>query len=157
MTAKTSLPDSIQNTILLINRLQELLENEQQALADNNAETIQELLPIKLSLLSQLEQNASERSEILIKEGFEPNEAGVLNYLDSSNDKEALTSNWTKLQSALKLCKESNAANGKIIHRSKQQTSTLLNLMRGQSDNQKIYTDSGSSTSVHQQQPLAKA
>ncbi len=156
MTATSALSDSINNAISLVNRLQELLDNEQQALGDNNAEAMQELLPIKLSLLSELELNASERHQMLDKAGIGSDYAAVQEYIQSTGDEKLLEA-WNTLIDKLKGCQSSNTVNGKIIHRSRQQIDTLLNLLRGQSENQKLYTQSGSSTSVNPNQPFAKA
>jgi flagella synthesis protein FlgN len=157
MTIASNLPNSIENATALIDRLQELLENERQALGENNVDAIKELLPIKLSLLSQLEKNATDRGQILTAAGFEPDYAGVINCIDSLEGSKTLLARWSDLIEKLKECHATNEANGKIIHRSKQQVTSLLNLLCGQTESDKLYTHSGSSTAVNHQQPLAKA
>lgn len=150
---------SVDQASQLLNNLTELLEKERHALETSNAKMSQELLTEKTTLLQSLEQNAMQRRQLLLSQGMEANQEGVVAFFETLPESlsQKIKPRWETLQSQMQNCKDSNAVNGKIIHRSRQQIDTLLGLLQGNENSGKIYTHSGKAQSVNRNATLAKA
>lgn len=158
MATPTALSSSMTHAIELLESLNELLLAERSALKERDTANIQSTLNQKTDLLKQLELNASARSQLLISSGYNGDELGMENYLESLPvTASQLKQQWLTLKEKLQTCKDANQINGTIVHRSKTQVEALLNILRGQSGQQKIYNDSGKSSSVGAGHSLAKA
>jgi len=159
MATPTALSSSMAQAIELLESLTTLLMAERSALKDRETLNIQSLLAQKTELLKQLEQNASSRTQLLVDSGVEGNDKGMMSYLDSLpiNAATTLRHQWQTLKDSLHNCQSANQVNGTILHRSKTQVETLLNIFRGQSGNQKLYTGAGKSTAIGGGHSLAKA
>ncbi len=158
MATTTALSSSMGQAIELLESLNTLLIAERTALKERDTANIQTVLEQKTSLLKQLEENATARSQLLVSNGFDGDETGMNNYLASLPANAAsLNQQWQLLKDQLQACKEANQINGAIVHRSKSQIETLLNILRGQSGQQKIYDDAGKSSAVGGGHSLAKA
>ena len=158
MATTTALSSSMSQAIELLETLNTLLMVERTALKDRDTANIKSVLEKKTSLLEDLESNATTRSQILTQAGFDGNEQGMTAYLETlPMSASALSAQWQTLKENLHRCKETNEINGTIVSRSKTQVESLLNIMRGQSGQQKIYTDAGKSPSVGGGHSLAKA
>jgi len=158
MATPTALSSSMTQAIELLESLNTLLIAERSALKERDTANIQSVLEQKTGLLKQLEQNASARSQLLASAGFNGDELGMENYLESLPVAASqLKQQWLALKEKLQTCKDANQVNGTIVHRSKTQVETLLNILRGQSGQQRIYNDTGKSSSVGGGHSLAKA
>lgn len=158
MATPTALSSSMSQAIELLETLNSLLIAERTALKERDTANIQALLEQKTALLNQLEQNATARSQLLVTAGFNGDESGMDNYLDSLPASAAsLQQQWQALKDKLQVCKDANQLNGTVVHRSKTQIEALLNILRGQSGQQKIYDDAGKASSVGSGHSLAKA
>jgi len=158
MATPTALSSSMTQAIELLESLNTLLIAERSALKERDTANIQSVLEQKTGLLKQLEQNASARSQFLASAGFNGDELGMENYLESLPVAASqLKQQWLALKEKLQTCKDANQVNGTIVHRSKTQVETLLNILRGQSGQQRIYNDTGKSSSVGGGHSLAKA
>jgi flagellar biosynthesis protein FlgN len=158
MATPTALSSSMTQAIDLLETLNTLLIAERSALKERDTANIQSALNQKTDLLKQLELNATARSQLLARAGFNGDELGMENYLESLPVTAApLKQQWLTLKEKLQTCKDANQVNGTIVHRSKTQVETLLNILRGQSGQQKIYNDMGKSSSVGGGHSLAKA
>jgi len=159
MATPTALSSSMAQAIELLDSLTTLLMAERTALKERDTVNIQSLLNQKTELLKQLEQNASKRTQLLIDSGVEGNDHGMAAYLDSLpvNTATKLQHQWQVLKDHLHDCKTANQVNGTILQRSKTQIDSLLKILRGQSGDQKIYTDAGKSTAISSGHSLAKA
>lgn len=150
---------SVDEACQLLDQLALVLTDERLALEQQDTEQTHALLQQKTELLTRLDNNAQERCQFLVSQGFEANEAGTQAYFESlpAATRGQYKPHWLALQNKLSDCKSANTVNGKIIHRSRQQIDRLLDVLRGGPDNSKIYTHAGSATSVSSQRPLAKA
>lgn len=159
MTISTPLSSSMTQAIELLDSLTTLLMAERASLTDRDSVKLHDLLNQKTELLIQLEKNASERTQLLLDAGLKGDDQGMSNYFDSlpTNAASTLREQWKTLKEGLQSCKTANQINGTILHRSKSQVDTLLNILRGQSGDQKIYTDAGKSTAIGGRNSLAKA
>lgn len=159
MATPTALSSSMAQAIELLNSLTTLLMAERTSLKDRDSVNLQGLLSQKTELLKQLEENSTARTQLLLDAGVEANDQGVSDYLNSLpiNAASTLREQWETLKEGLHSCKTANQINGTILHRSKFQVETLLNILRGQSGEQKIYTGAGKSTAIGGGNTLAKA
>lgn len=159
MATPNALSSSMTQAIELLESLTTLLMAERTALKDRDTLNIQAQLNKKTELLKQLEHNASTRTQLLIDSGVEGNDQGMTAYLNSLPVTAAteLGNQWQTLKEQLHSCQAANQVNGTILHRSKTQAETLLNIFRGQSGSQKIYTGTGKSTAIGGGHSLAKA
>lgn len=159
MATPTALSSSMAQAIELLESLNVLLMAERTSLKDRDSLNIKNLLSQKTELLQQLDHNASARTQLLLDSGVEANDQGIMSYLESLpiNTATTLRDQWQTLKEDLHSCKTANQINGTILHRSKTQTETLLNILRGQSGDQKIYTNAGRSTIISSGNSLAKA
>ena len=159
MATITALSSSMTQATELLESLSALLMAERTALKERDTLNIQSLLEQKTSVLAELQNNASTRSQLLAELGFEGDETGMNAWLDSLpvNAATELKQQWQALKEKLESCKSANQINGTIVHRSKAQLDLLLDILRGQSGDQKLYTGDGKSTSVASGHSLAKA
>jgi flagellar biosynthesis/type III secretory pathway chaperone len=159
MATSTILSSSMAQAIELLDSLTTLLMAERTSLKDRDSVNIEALLSQKTELLKQLEANSFARTQLLLDAGLEGNNQGMLDYLSSlpNNSASALGEQWETLKEVLHNCKAANQVNGTILHRSKSQVETLLNILRGQSGEQKIYTDAGKSRVIGGGNSIAKA
>ena len=151
--------DLIDQALALLSQLQDTLSKERHALEQNDTEQLQQSVEHKSALLKQLAGNGDKRNQTLQSAGHEANEAGFTAYLDTlpATEAQPLALGWKNLQQALNDCKDYNAVNGKIVHRSKQYVDTLINIIGGQDKQPKLYTDTGNTTRLSSQQPIARA
>lgn len=159
MATTTALSSSMSQAIELLESLSTLLIAERTALKERDTLNIQSLLDQKTGVLTELQSNAASRSQLLVDSGFEGDEAGMNAWLDSlpANAASELKHQWQILKEKLEHCKSANHVNGTVVHRSKSQLDSLLNILRGQSGDQKLYTGTGKSASVSGGHSLAKA
>ncbi len=150
---------SVEEAKKLLSQLDEILLREREAIRQRDSSDIHQLLQEKTNLLQQLEHNGIERIRMLEEAGFEASDQGVQDYLQQQTPNEApqLGVAWDGLKASLESCRTANIVNGKIIHRSRQQINLLLDMMRGQSNTPRLYTQTGSNTTAQRQLPLAKA
>ncbi len=149
----------IEEARTLLAQLDEILLQERESIKERTPSDLEQLLKNKKLLLEALEHNNIERSKVLTAAGFEVSESGAQSYFkqQSSSDSIKLSEAWDVLKTSLEKCKNANLVNGKIINRSRQQVDLLLDIMRGQSNSPRLYTQAGSSSAISRQQPLAKA
>ena len=150
---------SVEEAQEVLSQLNDLLFQEREALKQRDASGVHQLLAKKTSLLEKLEHNGMERNQALHNAGFEANDQGARDYLQQQAPEKMpeLGVQWEGLKTALENCQEANTVNGRIIHRSRQQINLLLDIMRGQPDNPRLYTQTGSSAMAQRRLPLAEA
>ncbi|MEZ5525473.1 MAG: flagellar protein FlgN [Pseudomonadales bacterium] len=159
MATSTALSSSMSQAIELLDALSTLLIAERTALKERDTLNIQSLLEQKSSLLAELQNNATVRSQLLVDAGYSGDETGMTACLEAlpANAAFELKQQWQQLKEKLETCKAANQVNGTIVHRSQAQLDSLLNILRGQSGEQQLYTDAGKSASVGKGHSLAKA
>jgi len=158
MATPTAFSSSMTQAIELLESLTTLLMVERTALKDRDTANIKSVLEQKTGLLKELQSNATQRSQLLAQAGFDGNEQGMNAYLETlPATASALINQWHVLKDKLFSCQEANQVNGNIVNRSRAQVESLLNIMRGQSGQQKIYTGAGKSSAIGGGHSLGKA
>lgn len=140
-----------------VKQLQALLLTERELLEQRKSEGMQEIVSQKDYLLGNLSFNAKQRAQLLNNVGLTPDLEGWIAFLERDALTIGLIGDWKALTNQFIECQADNEINGKMINRSKQTLSHLLNLIRGQVAAPSLYTQNGSTSNYSSSHTVAKA
>ena len=140
-----------------LSELKSLLDQERGMLEERKLQGMQELIAQKDQLLSNISFNAKQREQVLRAAGLTADLAGWENFLARDPNTAFLISEWKALSEQFIACQEANEINGRMINRSKQTLTHLLNLIRGQVAAPSLYTQKGATTNQNSSYTVAKA
>ena len=140
-----------------INQLKLLLLQERRQLEQRELEGMQELVARKDQLLEILAFNAKQRTQLMQAAGIEQTFTGWEQLLLRDPSTRGLIPSWQLLTNEFIECQKANEVNGKMINRSKQTLTHLLNLIRGQVAAPSLYTQKGSTTNNSSSHTVVKA
>lgn len=140
-----------------IEQLKALLIKERELLEQRKLEGMQEIVSQKDHLLGNLSFTARQREQMLRSAGLATDLAGWQSFLERDALTLSLIPAWQTLTNDFAECQAANEVNGKMINRSKQTLSHLLNLIRGQVAAPSLYTQKGSTTNYSSTHTVAKA
>lgn len=140
-----------------VNQLQSLLLQERQLLETRKLEGMQEILAQKDRLLGVLSFSAKQRAQLLQAAGLPGDMAGWEQLLMRNPATQHLIPDWQILTNDFIECQKANEINGRMINRSKQTLTHLLNLIRGQVAAPSLYTQKGTATNQGSSYTVAKA
>jgi flagella synthesis protein FlgN len=144
MTTANELWAQLEQTLLgdtpLTEQLLALLQQERSMLEQRQYDGYQQLINDKQQLLVQLEQHATERQQLLLVAGFE-DEASALTTLDKQAP--IIANAWRKLSEQWLQCKQLNEINERIAKRTRLVVGQMLDILRGQNNQTKLYTRQG--------------
>lgn len=140
-----------------IQELKALLTQERELLEQRQLQGMQEVVGQKDQLLSNLSYTARQREQLLRSVGLTTDLAGWKVFLERDALTLSLIPAWEALTAEFVECQAANEVNGKMINRSKQTLSHLLNLIRGQVATPSLYTQKGSTTNYSSTHTVAKA
>ena len=140
-----------------IQQLKALLTQERELLEQRQLEGMQEIVSQKDHLLGNLSFTARQREQLLRSVGLATDLAGWKTFLERDALTLSLIPAWQTLTTEFAECQTANEINGKMINRSKQTLSHLLNLIRGQVAAPSLYTQKGSTTNHSSTHTVAKA
>lgn len=140
-----------------IQQLKTLLVKERELLEQRELQGMQEIVSQKDHLLGNLSFTARQREQILRSLGLATDLAGWKSFLERDALTLGLIPEWQTLTSEFAECQAANEVNGKMINRSKQTLSHLLNLIRGQVATPSLYTQKGATTNHSSAHTVAKA
>lgn len=133
-----------------------LLDAERQALKARDTQQLEDVIQNKTALLLHLEQSAKQRGLWVSLSGAKQKSEtlwlGLLRQLDP-----ALERTWGEFKELLKVCQEQNEINGKLLARNQQVFDRLLAIVRGQSENNPLYTAKGNRGSGYNFHKLGEA
>lgn len=133
-----------------------LLDEEQLALKERDADKLAGIIDKKAVPLDRLEQSAKLRTQWsqADKPGKTP-EAwnGMIETLANTSIKQR----WEELKTLSRQCQEKNEVNGKILVRNQQVFGRLLELIRGQTAAPNLYDAIGKSKASHYSQKVGEA
>lgn len=138
-------------------QLKALLLKERELLEQRQLEGMQEIVSLKDHLLGNLSYSAKQREQLLRSAGLATDLQGWQTFLQRDPTTQQLTAEWHALTTEFIDCQSANEINGKMINRSKQTLSHLLNLIRGQVATPSLYTQKGSTTNYSSSHTVAKA
>jgi flagella synthesis protein FlgN len=136
------LQSTFQKDLPATTELLSLLEQERSALETRDYDVFQQLLDNKKRLLAQLRNNSNTRTHALQAAGFNVNdEASALAI--ASKEAPATAKAWNNLSDQWKDCQHLNAVNERVMQRTKLVVSQTLSLLRGVTDQDKLYDPKG--------------
>ncbi len=140
-----------------VKQLKDLLLKERELLEQRKLEGLQEIVGLKDHLLGNLSFTAKQREQVLRNAGLPTDLAGWNTFLSRDALTRALIPEWQTLTHEFIECQTANEINGKMINRSKQTLSHLLNLLRGQVAAPPLYTQKGATTNHSGSHTVVKA
>ncbi|MGB7815743.1 MAG: flagellar protein FlgN [Methylotenera sp.] len=118
------------------------IRSEQTALVKADIDAIEALLDEKSEMLQRMNVVVLNRYEALAANGFEPNEAGMGEWL-KQQAKPALNEAWAVFKKTLIQAKELNRLNGMLINKHFNLNQQLLNHLQGNSNTGDVYGRNG--------------
>ena len=135
-----ALQQQLNHDLTTTSQLAELLERERQALETRNYDQFQHLIGEKNQLVSQLEANGKQRQQWIQSSGMS-DERDALEQARQHNP--ALANLWETLADQWRQCQHNNAVNERVAQRTRLAVSQLLDTLRGQNGQQRLYTANG--------------
>lgn len=151
------LRDMLAQDSAAIQELKSLLTQERELLEQRQLQGMQEIVSRKDQLLDNLSYSARQREQVLTSAALPTDLAGWKRFLERDTQTLSLIPEWDLLTAEFAECQAANEVNGKMINRSKQTLSQLLNLIRGQVAAPSLYTQKGSTTNYSSTHTVAKA
>lgn len=137
--------DQLSADISACTALLRLLEEEQSALAEKDADALASIIDQKLPALAQLEESAKQRS--LWSGALSASDvAGAWEKVLDKMQQQKLKSDWEQVKTLTRECREKNEVNGKILARHQKVYGRLLDLLRGQTAAPNLYNAYGAAT-----------
>lgn len=153
----TSLREMITQDSAALAQLKQLLAREREQLEQRKQDELSSIVEQKAILLEQLNNSAKQRQQILTTLGLPTNANGWDLFLQRNTTTQPLVDEWKILVSEFEDCQKMNDVNGKMIARSQQTLSHLLNLLRGKTPAPSLYTAQGTKTQHTASYTVAKA
>jgi flagella synthesis protein FlgN len=143
-TLWAQLEKTFQQDIPTTSHLLSLLARERKALESRDYDEFQKIVSQKQQHLKQLELHSAVRQQLLQTAGFN-DEASTLN----AAEKQApiVAKAWRELAEEWAQCQQLNEVNERIAKRTKLVVGQILDMLRGQNNQAKIYTNKGESGS----------
>ncbi len=136
--------------------LKEVLNDERAALEDQDTDALNEAALHKQSFLSELETLEAERREICHDCGFSSKPDAIDELIQWCDTELLIRSYWNHFVDLARECSELNFSNGAIINVRRQQISSALAVVRGESRNHETYSESGRGAGSSGQRVLAE-
>lgn len=143
----------------LLRTLENLLDEELNALTQRDIQRLQQLVEQKTDALSALEDNNQVRNQLFIAAGITPNKQGLESFLSylPAPAAEQFKQHWITLENSLRAVNEKNKRNELIIGRNSRNLEQLLSILRGQNQKNVLYDQSGEKGNYAAQNRLGKA
>lgn len=133
----------LQQETAAVKALLALLAQEHQALGERNASTLATTVHEKEQQLSQLDQLAQQRSQILQQAGVTADKAGFETFLESDASGQ-LSKFWSGLEGLLRECQQQNQINGTLLEANKNVVQQALSILTGREVGQdEVYNQLG--------------
>lgn len=136
--------------------LKDVLNDERNALEDQDTNALNAAALHKQSFLTELETLEIERREICHNSGFGSAPDAMDELIQWCDTDVLIRGYWDNFVDLAKECSELNFSNGAIINVRRQQISGALAVIRGDSRNQETYSRSGRDTGSNSQRVLAE-
>ncbi|MFT5422073.1 MAG: flagella synthesis protein FlgN [Candidatus Endobugula sp.] len=146
----------VQKDHAISQQLLTLLQNETASIQERNYDSVKAILFDKAPLLDQLKRHAEIRKQWLTSLYKVADENNWKDFLASFNTP-SIDAQWQEVNKAIDECKTINDTNGLLITRGKKTYSQLLHLLKGNGQQQELYTAKGNKQSTHSHYTVAKA
>ena len=147
----------LKGDLALLQKLSETLDEEHQALADNDSERIRTLTDSKNDLLESIRERARRKVRLLVNLGYRPDQGAPSDFLVEQELDPTIQSLWGKAQSHLEHCQTRNEVNGRIIIHMNRRLGRMADILRGNDQRQSLYGSSGQRSSLNSSTTFASA
>ncbi len=137
--------------------LKETLEEERQALKDQDMDRLQAALDTKGQCIAQLHDMEKERQDLCAAAGFAAGPEQMAQMIDWCDEDSVLENCWLHLMDVAGECLSINDTNGAIIHGRKHQIETSLTIIRGASPTRETYDFRGKESRDQHVRSIAQA
>lgn len=138
----SNLAATLQQDLPVTSELLSLLERERKALEQRDYSEFEQILNPKKQLLLQLEQHATLRQQLLQQAGF-TDESTTLTQARAQAPHVA--ESWQELSTLWSSCQQMNDVNERIAKRTRMVVGQILDAIRGQNNQPRLYTSKGDS------------
>jgi len=146
----------LEQEIALTKKLQSILESERKALSERNPELLLDLVSEKTKLLDEIENNHNLNINI-----YSEKKSGDFRWEklieNIPNPKGSLLKKCEEYRKLLEEVEYVNTVNAKTASRMQRSISELINIIRGNTQTQKLYTPKGNSSLANSYTSIAKA
>jgi flagellar biosynthesis/type III secretory pathway chaperone len=139
-----------------LKQLNELLDQEIEALESRNISLTETLSKSKAQLINQLESRAKDKANLLAHSGLDVAPGKVEPALKQLGD-DALLECWHNVRKLMAECKDKNQINGNVINHSLQRTNRLMTIIRGQNNAPSLYGQGGAEKNISSSTCIGKA
>lgn len=140
-----------------IAQLKQLLEQERGLLEQRKQDKLHQIIEQKTLLADQLNLSTKQRQQILETLGLPANAKGWDLFLQRNASTMPFINDWRLLVTEFEECQKMNDINGKMVARSQQTLSHLLDLLRGKGVAPSLYTAQGTKAQYTSSYTVAKA
>lgn len=154
MSVSASLAQLLEDDLQTTGILETLLRSERTLLETRDITALNALLLEKAQLLASIENNDEARKALLLEAGYDASPQGMLQYCNQSEQDAAL---YAELRAQLQRCAELTDLNGAIVHRSRMNTRQALDILRGKTITEDLYTNQGDARRTTESRALGKA
>ena len=144
--SKEAIEAHISQDISACEALLDLLEQEQQALKERDADKLADVVERKAGPLTHLEESAKQRALWANETDISASSKKWRKLIEGMKAPK-IQQDWATLKSLTLQCQQKNEVNGRVLARQQQVYSRLLGIMRGQTVTPNLYNAQGSATS----------
>ncbi|THB72481.1 MAG: flagellar protein FlgN [Gammaproteobacteria bacterium] len=123
--------DLLNHAISASEELRQLLKKEMQLLASREFDNLSTVLTHKVTIIDQLEELESQRSNFLINAGYSADVEGTQSFLADNKDNNELTNSWKELMDLVKECQVINQSNGMVVSKNQAQIQHAMQIITG--------------------------
>jgi flagella synthesis protein FlgN len=135
---------TLEQEIQCTTALQQLLQQEQQALIDADTEAVMALLAEKNQLVASLKPLAAVREQALLAAGHPASQAGMQAWLASTTaSSTAAVQCWSRLMALSRTAQQMNRINGLLIQRHMINNQAALDILQGRPAHGNVYGPKG--------------
>jgi flagella synthesis protein FlgN len=138
--------DSLAEECAVLDKLLQLLRQEQAHLVDADVEALSGLTGEKAQAAARMAELAKGRHRALAAAGFEASEAGMQAWIANANADEARA--WNALLEQARSAKELNRVNGLLINQHMGRNQAALNVLQGGAQGGSFYGPNGQSATT---------
>lgn len=140
----------------LVQRLQDLLDEEHAALTSQDADQLRAVANSKRLCAECIEKTESERRSLCRSAGFDIDESGMLEFVSWCDPGLGLQTDWKHIMRAAKRSESMNRVNAAIGHARLQQVSDALVILNGANPGQNLYDAKGGESTAFERRALAQ-
>jgi flagellar biosynthesis/type III secretory pathway chaperone len=155
----TELNTLLEQGILLLESLNSIYDKELEALSSKDLDRLSDTTQEKMALLNRFHDFTLERVELLKSFGYntEIGDYGLPDAVEESPSQRVTAEHYVVIKQHLKELQQKNKRNEQAIHRSQQNVTQLLAIVRGHKKQDQLYNKAGSSGLYKAQNRIGKA